>query len=284
MRAVLCDAGNTRIRLLVLQQRRAVLRWAVAGRAAAMFEDLPDGVRVFAVAARGVLQEIGVAGRRVREVTARDFAGRMRCLYDVRWLGGDRAANAYAARDLFPGEATAVVSAGTCVTVDLVRADGVFAGGLILPGVRLALDAMRRGTAGLPHVGVPPTVPGIALSDRPIANTTRDAMRCGVVVALCSTVERFLRSTGARRLVVTGGDAGIIAAGVRGRVRPVIVVALALRGLALWLRDAGVLDDERFRAASAHPALQARVRPVSQRYPSAFSAWSDAGGAWRRSR
>jgi type III pantothenate kinase len=258
MRPVLCDAGNTRIRLLELDGNRVVLRSADIRRAAAVFRQLSDDACVFTVAAAGVLRAAGVDGRRVRHVTARDFASGMRCLYDVRRLGADRAANAYAARALCPNAETAVVSVGTCITLDLVRADGVFAGGLILPGVRMSLDAMHSGTAGLPRVALPCGSAGDLRARHPLARTTREAMRRGAIFSLGAAVQRFLNETGARRLVVTGGAARLLA-GVQDPGRVVVVPGLALRGLALRLRDTGVLDDAAFQAAANHPALRAPV-------------------------
>ena len=52
------------------------------------------------------------------------------------------------ATDLFP-PACVVVNAGTAVTIDALDANGVFHGGLILPGMRLMLQALAENTAGL---------------------------------------------------------------------------------------------------------------------------------------
>ncbi|MFO7957207.1 MAG: type III pantothenate kinase [Candidatus Brocadiia bacterium] len=71
-------------------------------------------------------------------------------------VGTDRLLLALGAVTLH-GAPCIVVSAGTAVTVDLVDAEGRFAGGAIAPGLRLAADALERNTALLPHVrlGVP---------------------------------------------------------------------------------------------------------------------------------
>jgi pantothenate kinase type III len=51
----------------------------------------------------------------------------------------------------FPG--VIVVDAGSAVTVDWVDQDGVFRGGMIYPGFRLAAMSLQRGTAALPLIG-----------------------------------------------------------------------------------------------------------------------------------
>ena len=50
------------------------------------------------------------------------------------------------ATDLFP-PACVVVNAGTAVTIDALDVDGVFRGGLILPGLRLMLQALAENTS-----------------------------------------------------------------------------------------------------------------------------------------
>ena len=81
-------------------------------------------------------------------------------------LGADRWASLVAAwrrstaTDLFP-PACVVVNAGTAVTIDALDADGVFRGGLILPGMRLMLQALAENTAGLKiRAGRVPAVSG----------------------------------------------------------------------------------------------------------------------------
>ena len=64
-------------------------------------------------------------------------------------LGGDRWAALVGARRMFPRRAVIVVDAGSAVTVDAVDAGGVFRGGVILPGARAMLEALRRQTANL---------------------------------------------------------------------------------------------------------------------------------------
>lgn len=64
-------------------------------------------------------------------------------------LGTDRWVALIAARGLHAG-ACLVVNAGTATTIDLLQADGHFAGGLILPGLDLMRQSLARNTAGLP--------------------------------------------------------------------------------------------------------------------------------------
>lgn len=65
-------------------------------------------------------------------------------------LGSDRWAALIGARRLLGPRPAMVVVCGTATTIDFLSAEGVFKGGVILPGVGLMLRSLNRGTAALP--------------------------------------------------------------------------------------------------------------------------------------
>lgn len=67
-------------------------------------------------------------------------------------LGKDRIAAAAGAFHLYPGENCLVIDAGTCITSDVLNAQGEFLGGNISPGIEMRLKAMHHFTARLPLV------------------------------------------------------------------------------------------------------------------------------------
>jgi len=73
---------------------------------------------------------------------------------------------------LRPGSGTIVVDVGSAVTVDWVDPAGVFRGGMIYPGFRLAAEALDRGTAALPLVA-PVAAP-------PLGRDTIGALQAGL--------------------------------------------------------------------------------------------------------
>lgn len=121
---------------------------------------------------------------------------------DAERLGSDRWAALIAAHHLHPGRDLLVVQAGTAVTIDTLSAQGHFRGGMIVPGLRLMLDALARSTAGL------------ARQDgevRPFPCNTADAMLSGAANAIAGAVERGFRQLAARPLcLISGGDADIL--------------------------------------------------------------------------
>ena len=66
-------------------------------------------------------------------------------------LGCDRFASAIGARALFPTKNLLVVTFGTATTIDAVKLDGTFIGGMILPGLKLMAQSLAKNTAQLPQ-------------------------------------------------------------------------------------------------------------------------------------
>jgi type III pantothenate kinase len=138
-------------------------------------------------------------------------------------LGADRWAALIGARGLHRGDCL-VVMCGTATTIDLLRADGRFEGGLILPGLDMMRDALASGTADLP------TAAG-SFVDQP--RNTFDAIASGAVQATAGAIERMFRQLDPAcdpLCLLSGGAAG----GVSPRLTfPHRVVGnLVLEGLA----------------------------------------------------
>jgi len=70
-----------------------------------------------------------------------------------REVGADRIANAVAAREYY-GSPSIVLDCGTATTFDLISPQGHYAGGLIIPGMDIALEALCQRAAKLPEVSV----------------------------------------------------------------------------------------------------------------------------------
>jgi len=75
---------------------------------------------------------------------------------DPKEVGADRIADAVGAIKLFPSRNLIVADFGTATTVCAVTKDKTFLGGNILPGVRLAMEALEMRTAQSPSVEIVP--------------------------------------------------------------------------------------------------------------------------------
>lgn len=133
-------------------------------------------------------------------------------------LGNDRVATAVGAAEIFKGEASLVVDAGTAMTLDFVTADGVFLGGNIAPGMRLRFSSLHEATRQLPLVS----------PDGPIydfGHDTLSAIRSGVVGGMLSEICEAYRAAyeryGCARIVLTGNDSALLKPYLEERNLPV---------------------------------------------------------------
>jgi type III pantothenate kinase len=120
-------------------------------------------------------------------------------------LGCDRFAAAIGARALEPGKALVVATCGTATTIDALSADGVFLGGMILPGLGLMASSLARNTAQLPHIAAGVAVPA------GFADNTDDAILSGCLSAQAGAIERAVGLLGAGLCILSGGAASFIA-------------------------------------------------------------------------
>jgi type III pantothenate kinase len=89
----------------------------------------------------------------------------LKILYkDPKEVGADRIADAIGALKLFPKRNLIVVDFGTATTVTAITAAGEFLGGNIIPGIRLAIEALVEKTAKLPSVEIVPVESAIGRS------------------------------------------------------------------------------------------------------------------------
>jgi len=85
---------------------------------------------------------------------------------------------------MFPQQALLVATCGTATTIDAISADGVFSGGMILPGLKLMAASLARNTAQLPQV----SADGDQL---PLfADNTEEAIVAGCISAQVGAIER----------------------------------------------------------------------------------------------
>jgi len=120
-----------------------------------------------------------------------------------REVGADRIVNAVAAREQF-GAPAIVLDCGTATTFDIVSPQGHYAGGLILPGVEMALEALCKRAAKLPEVS-------IKRADEFIGRDTVTSIQSGSywasIDAIAGLIKRLRQQPGykAAPIIATGG-------------------------------------------------------------------------------
>ena len=69
-------------------------------------------------------------------------------------VGADRIANAIAAISMYPNNNIIVVDFGTATTFCVISKNKEYLGGIILPGIRMSMEALGKHTAKLPRVEI----------------------------------------------------------------------------------------------------------------------------------
>ncbi len=103
---------------------------------------------------------------------------------DPAEVGPDRIADSVAARASH-GAPVIVVDLGTTTNIEVIDAQGAFAGGIIAPGLALGARSLSEAAARLP-------VLDLAAPSRVIGKSTREAMRAGVVFGEAARIDGLL--------------------------------------------------------------------------------------------
>ncbi|RKP58762.1 type III pantothenate kinase [Pararobbsia silviterrae] len=252
-RALLIDAGNSRV------------KWAFAETAAPHARTAhaePNATRTIAsgvfdhgdeAAQRARLASLGRPARAViSNVAGPDAAARIRTLIEQTWpgldcvwvrprdrqagvtngyldpteLGADRWCGMIGAHAAYPGEHLLIATLGTATTFEAVRADGLFAGGLIAPGWTLMMNALGQRTAQLPTLDAEDATKLIRSMDAAehhrgaFACDTRTSLSEGCRAAQTALIEYAWREArilfdGDVRCIVGGGAADAVGAALR---------------------------------------------------------------------
>ncbi len=170
-----------------------------------------------------------MAGLKAPVYVGRSFpAGVEMAVENSSVVGIDRVLNVKAAYSRARA-AAAAVDLGTAISVSVCDGEGRFVGGAILPGMRLSLKALSRGTAFLPDVA--PARPAVALG-----TSTIRALHSGIYYGTLGGVREVVRRIGEElgtqlAVFLTGGDCELIAPDVPAGWQ--VVPALTVEGLAL---------------------------------------------------
>ncbi len=122
-------------------------------------------------------------------------------------LGTDRLAAAIAAAARYPGQHSAVINAGSCLTIDFVSNNNEYLGGTIAPGLMMRLRAMHHFTGRLPLITQIPDETEL------IGNTTKQSMLSGAINGMAAEIDGIIsrreKEIGFFNVILSGGDGKI---------------------------------------------------------------------------
>jgi type III pantothenate kinase len=227
------DVGNTNITIGLFEGGRLIQRW----RLRTIHEQTADewGVLARNLFALSCIEESAIHGMIVSSVVppvdgplaqmARRYFGTeaifvnattdtgIKVLYDnPKEVGADRIVNAVAAHAKYGGPCI-VVDLGTAITFDAVTANAEYLGGIICPGIGIAIAGLFQKAARLPMVDFREPA-------RLIGTNTVDSIQSGLyngyISLIDGLVEKMIAEMGPKtKAIATGGQSPLIQRGSR---------------------------------------------------------------------
>jgi type III pantothenate kinase len=256
---LLIDAGNSRIKWALVRANGTQLAAGALAHVTDGGADQPDWSSLPTP-----------AGAWLSNVAGESVAARITALLDAHWpqlplttiraraqqcgvtnryttpqaLGSDRWAGMIGAHAAFPGEHLLIATFGTATTLEALRADGCFVGGLIAPGWTLMMRSLGEHTAQLPTLDAAAargllddgSAPDASRRGLFFATDTPRSLSAGCTLAQAGLIERTWRDLQDEwqvpvRLVVGGGAVDEVASALK--VPHTRHDSLVLSGLAL---------------------------------------------------
>jgi type III pantothenate kinase len=141
-------------------------------------------------------------------------------------VGADRIADSVAAYEKYGGPCI-VMDFGTAITFECVSQKGEYLGGVIMPGIGIAAEALFARTAKLPRVEF--REPDRVIGTNTISNI-QSGLFYGIVDAVDGMLGRLIATLGKQtKVIATGGQAPMIASA--SKYKPTLDSSLTLDGL-----------------------------------------------------
>jgi type III pantothenate kinase len=222
------DAGNSNVTIGLFQGERIHTRWRLrtnreqtADEWGILMRNLFDlaGLEFSGVGGMVVSSVVPVIDEPLRQMARRYFHTEalfvgeatetgIRNLYDnPREVGADRIVNAVAASRKYGGPAV-VVDLGTSINFDVVGARGEFLGGMICPGIGMAITGLFSNTARLPMVD-------FREPEKLIGSNTIGSIQSGLYFGIIGMIDGLLERAAAElgpglKTIATGGHAALV--------------------------------------------------------------------------
>jgi len=204
------DIGNTRIKIGVFEQGKMIYNDAFDTKSVAEVHELMHKYQITEAISCSTRKRITAFEKRIQakipllRLTHNTPIPIENKYHTPETLGKDRLAVVIGCTKIYPKTNCLVIDAGTCITYDLIDAEGRYWGGNISPGLRMRAEAMDTFTSALP------LVEPVYHADY-IGKSTEMAMQNGVVYGTILEMRAFIamikEDMGEINVIITGGDA-----------------------------------------------------------------------------
>lgn len=171
-------------------------------------------------------------------------------------VGADRVVNGVAAFEKYGGPCI-IVDFGTAITFDAISPKGEYMGGVIVPGIGIASEALFARAARLPRVEIKD--PGKIIGTNTVGSI-QAGLYYGYVDLVDGVLRRMKETLGPEtKVVATGGQAALVARG--SRLIEYVDEFLTLEGLRIiWDRNRASRPASAAKPSAAPPSRKATPR------------------------
>jgi len=234
---ILIEAGNTYVKAVKAEGDRFReffrVKTADTDRISAKIGQLPADEEVVLCSVRNDATSAimdAASHIEIKRITYKNL-GSVSLTYDTpETLGIDRVIACLGAIDDATGTDVIVIDAGTACTIDYMTQDGVFMGGVIIPGLAVQRRGMRELLPQLPDP--PPDIPSI-LPGKP----TTESIQWGLYGGFLESIASFIRRYGPAAIYISGGDGLLISNFLKQQkhLLPIYRKELVFEGMRAWI-------------------------------------------------
>jgi len=148
-------------------------------------------------------------------------------------VGADRIANAIGAVQMYPGKNLIIIDFGTATTFCAINSDKDYLGGLIVPGLRLSMEALEAQTAKLPAVEI---IPMTELIGRSTVESIQSGLYFGHLAMVKDLTQKIKKEHFENKNTVIIGTGGFSRLFEKEKVFDALMPDLVLMGLKISLK------------------------------------------------
>lgn len=150
--------------------------------------------------------------KRILYLDAQAHTNVKNCYKTPETLGADRLALACGAAALFPQKNCLVISAGTCLTLELITSKAEYLGGLIAPGIEIKRRGLNHYTGKLPELTLEQLWKYMHYND--FGTDTTGSLAYGIAKSTALEIEGWIAHFNTKydnlQLILTGGDGPLL--------------------------------------------------------------------------